>query len=167
METKRLKDNNQQQLWLVPVDFSPHSEHALLQACLLIKNLSAKILVLHVVHDPSEMPNYYSNYQADEKDNQSLMPIENRAQKIFESFISEMIKKNPTVKALKQLETKLVIGLPVSRIIEVAEKINASMIVMGSQGRTGLKRVMLGSKAEQVLRLCPMPITIVKMQLTE
>jgi len=36
------------------------------------------------------------------------------------------------------------------------------MVVMGSQGRTGLKHMMLGSKAEQVIKLCPVPVTIVK-----
>ena len=36
------------------------------------------------------------------------------------------------------------------------------MVVMGSAGRTGLSRFLLGSKAEQVLRLCPVPVTIVK-----
>ncbi len=36
------------------------------------------------------------------------------------------------------------------------------MIVMGSQGRTGLARAMLGSKAEQVVRLAPIPVMIIK-----
>jgi len=36
------------------------------------------------------------------------------------------------------------------------------MIVMGSQGRTGLAHALLGSKAEQVVRLSPIPVTIVK-----
>ena len=56
----------------------------------------------------------------------------------------------------------LVVGLPVTRILETAEKIEARMIVMGSQGRTGLKHIMLGSKAEQVVNLSPIPVTIVK-----
>ena len=45
---------------------------------------------------------------------------------------------------------------------EMAEKTDACMIVMGSQGRTGLAHVLLGSKAEQVVRLAPKPVTIVK-----
>jgi nucleotide-binding universal stress UspA family protein len=56
----------------------------------------------------------------------------------------------------------LVKGLPVNRILEIAEKSNSRMIVMGSQGRTGLSHIMLGSKAEQVMRLSPIPVTIVK-----
>jgi len=50
----------------------------------------------------------------------------------------------------------------VNRILEVAEQNHARMIVMGSQGRTGLKHALLGSKAEQVVHLSPIPVTIVK-----
>ncbi|MGB5472794.1 MAG: universal stress protein, partial [Gammaproteobacteria bacterium] len=53
-------------------------------------------------------------------------------------------------------------GLPVNRILELADKSAARMIVMGSQGRTGLARALLGSKAEQVVRLAHIPVTIVK-----
>ena len=45
---------------------------------------------------------------------------------------------------------------------EVADQVDAGMVVMGSQGRTGLKHLMLGSKAEQIVRLCPVPVLIVK-----
>jgi nucleotide-binding universal stress UspA family protein len=56
----------------------------------------------------------------------------------------------------------LVVGLPVNRILEVADKKSASIVVMGSQGRTGIKHLMLGSKSEQIVRLCPYPVLIVK-----
>jgi nucleotide-binding universal stress UspA family protein len=71
-------------------------------------------------------------------------------------------KEHPKLKALEQAEPMLVVGLPVARILEVAKKIEPSMVVMGSQGRTGLKHVLIGSKAEQVVRLCPVPVCIVK-----
>ena len=53
-------------------------------------------------------------------------------------------------------------GLPVTRILETAENIDARMIVMGSQGLTGLAHLLIGSKAEQVVRLSKIPVTIVK-----
>jgi nucleotide-binding universal stress UspA family protein len=81
---------------------------------------------------------------------------------MFETFMQKTIEKHPEIKSLKKAKTMLVTGLPVTRTLEVAEKIDASMIVMGSQGRTGLKHIMLGSKAEQVVRLSQIPVTIVK-----
>ena len=56
----------------------------------------------------------------------------------------------------------LVSGLPAPRILEVAETSNVSHIVMGSKGRTGLAHLLIGSKAEQVVRLAKVPVTIVK-----
>ena len=53
-------------------------------------------------------------------------------------------------------------GIPVTRILETANKIGARMIVMGSQGRTGISHVLLGSKAEQVVHLAGIPVMIVK-----
>ena len=53
-------------------------------------------------------------------------------------------------------------GIPGSRILEAAESADASLIVMGSRGRTGLPHLLLGSKAERVVQLSPIPVTIVK-----
>ena len=58
--------------------------------------------------------------------------------------------------------TRLVVGTPVGRILEVARAVDAQMIVMGSQGRTGASRLLLGSKAEQVVRLAEIPVLIAK-----
>ena len=48
------------------------------------------------------------------------------------------------------------------RILEVAEKSGAQQIVMGSLGRSGLSHLLLGSKAQRVVQLSPIPVTIVK-----
>jgi nucleotide-binding universal stress UspA family protein len=44
---------------LVPVDFSAHSKAALLKACELAGCTNDPVLVLHVIHDPADMPGYY------------------------------------------------------------------------------------------------------------
>ena len=143
---------------LVPVDFSAHSKAALLKACELAECTGDPLLVLHVVHDPAEMPGYYGQVTKKKK----LLRIEDLARESFDEFMKTMVAENPGVKKIKKGERILVLGLPVTRIIEVAKKRNASMVVMGSQGRTGLKHALLGSKAEQVVRLCPVPVLIVK-----
>ena len=114
--------------------------------------------MLHVVHDPADMPGYYRRVTK----KKALVRMEDVAEEMFDAFIAGLVEKNPQVKCLKKVEKMLVVGLPVTRILQVTEKIKASMVVMGSQGRTGLKHLMLGSKAEQVVHLCPVPVTIVK-----
>ena len=143
---------------LVPVDFSPPSVAALLKACELAECTDEPLVVLHVVHDPAEMPGYYGKVTKKKK----LLRIEDLAQEAFDAFMQETIAKHAGVRMLAKAKTMLVLGLPANRILEVADQVNAAMVVMGSQGRTGLKHLMLGSKAEQIVRLCPVPVLIVK-----
>jgi nucleotide-binding universal stress UspA family protein len=143
---------------LVPVDFSSFSEAALLCAADLADMIKVPLIVLHVVHDPGEAPGYY----AVKGRKKQLHRLEDVAAEMLEEFMDEIKKKHPGNMALKTAQTELVTGLPVNRILEVAEKNHARMIVMGSKGRTGLSHVLLGSKAEQVVHLSPIPVTIVK-----
>lgn len=141
---------------LVAVDFSEDSRAALVWALETAPLLKAQVRILHVVHDPAEAPGYYK------KDHKDLArPMEDIAAKMLKKFIRKTCKDS-NVKMPRNLKTRLVKGLPVTRIIEVAQKIGAHMIVMGSQGRTGLSHLLIGSKAEQVVQLSPIPVTIVK-----
>lgn len=141
---------------LVPVDFSEDARAALIWAGELAQLIDAPVVVLHVVHDPSHAPGYYRDTE------DLLQPMEAVAAKMLQRFLKHVGKDVGERKFYKNLSTKLVLGLPVSRILEVADKLNARMIVMGSQGRTGLKRLLLGSKAEQVVRIAQVPVIIVK-----
>ena len=143
---------------LVPVDFSADSEEALVKACELAECKKANVKVRHVVHDPGDMPGYYSTIAK----KKYLVRIEDTAQEMLDEFVKGVVKKNPEVKYLNKIEKMMVVGIPVTRILQVAEKANAEMIVMGSKGRTGLKHYMLGSKSEQVVRLANVPVLIVK-----
>ncbi len=142
---------------IVAVDFSDDSRAALIWALEAAEKFSSPLIVLHVVHDPGEAPGYY---RKDEKD--LLRPMEEVAEKMMRKFIKKVRSSGVSKKSFRNLRTKLVKGVPVTRIIEFSEKADAAMIVMGSQGRTGLSRLMLGSKAEQVVRLSPVPVTIIK-----
>jgi nucleotide-binding universal stress UspA family protein len=143
---------------LVPIDFSSHAESAVVYAAEMAEMLGSKLIVLHVVHDPGDAPGYYSVKGRGKQ----LRRMEDVAAEMLEEFLHKTQKKFPELTALKHAETMLVVGLPVNRILESAEKIHASMIIMSSQGRTGLAHVLLGSKAEQVVRLAPLPVMIVK-----
>lgn len=143
---------------LVPVDFSNYSAAALMCAADLAEVIREPLIVLHVIHDPGEAPGYY----AVKGRKKQLHRLEDVAAEMLQEFMEDVKKKHPGNIAIKNAQTELVTGLPVNRILEVAEKNNARMIVMGSQGRTGLSHVLLGSKAEQVVHLSPIPVTIVK-----
>jgi nucleotide-binding universal stress UspA family protein len=142
------------------VDFSDHSQAALIQASEFATMMPATLVVLHVVHDPGEMPGYYSKLV--KKKRATRMP--DIAAEAFQEFMERTIEANPNFDPLLQAERLMVIGLPVTRILEVVEHLNPIMVVMGSQGRTGLQHLVIGSKAAQIVQLCPVPVTIVKKQ---
>ncbi len=142
---------------LVAIDLSQYSEEALLWAARAARDFGVPLVALHVVHDPGEAPGYYQHVKKHEK---HLHRIEELATEMMDAFLEDMAEKHP--KLLTDLSHQLVVGLPINRILEVAEDVDAQLIVMGSHGRTGLPHLLLGSKAEKVAQLSPIPVTIVK-----
>ena len=143
---------------LVPVDFSDHSAAALMKAAEFAELMQATLIVLHVVHDPGEMPGYYSKLIKKKR----ATRIQDIAAEAFEQFVDRIAAERPRIAALQGVHKLMVQGLPVTRILEVAKYIDPIMVVKGSQGRTGLKHLVIGSKAAQIMQLCPVPVTIVK-----
>jgi nucleotide-binding universal stress UspA family protein len=148
-----------QNILLVPVDFSSFSEEALVFASGLAKCLAARLLVLHVIHDPEEAPGFYALQRKKKK---YLQTMEEVAEEMMQEFLKKMRQAYPDETPIKKATPLLVVGRPVERIVEVAEKKQASMIIIGSQGRTGLSGLLLGSKAGQVVQLSTIPVTVVK-----
>jgi nucleotide-binding universal stress UspA family protein len=142
---------------LVAVDFSPGSSAAMRWAVNAAFDFGAPLYVLHVVHDPAEAPGYYSHSSEDRTE-----LLEEAARNMLDEFLSNARSELPRLEELCGFHSDIVVGLPVTRIIEVAEQVGARMIVMGAQGRTGLSDRLLGSKVERVARLSPIPVTIVK-----
>jgi nucleotide-binding universal stress UspA family protein len=151
------REQGKQRPILVPVDFSSHSAAALVWAADLARTLDAPVLVLHVVHDPASEPGYYATSNRSGQ----LRGIEESAELLMQSFLEDVLAEHPEIGRL-ELDTSLVVGLPASRILEVAAKVDARLIVMGSRGLTGIAHLLLGSKAERVVQLAPIPVTIVK-----
>jgi nucleotide-binding universal stress UspA family protein len=60
------------------------------------------------------------------------------------------------------VRTHLKTGTPASAIVETAVETDADLIVIGTHGRTGLDRLLIGSVAERVVRLAPCPVLTVK-----
>ena len=143
---------------LAPVDFSEHSRAALLQAARYAQVMDAILVALHVVHDPGEMPGYYSKLIKKKR----ATRIPDIAADAFDNFMDDVAREHADIEALHAARRVMVTGLPVTRILEVVEYLQPVMVVMGSQGRTGLKSLVIGSKAAQIVQLCPVPVTIVK-----
>ena len=146
---------------LAAVDFSDDSASALRYAANLARRLDDGLMILHVIHDQADSPGYYSDKRL--KNKKRLKRLEEIAGEMMDEFIRKQIDEYPEIKPiLKKAERILVSGLTVTKILQVVEKTKPEMLVLGNRGRTSLKHILLGSKAEQLARLCQVPVTLVK-----
>lgn len=143
---------------LVSVDFSSYSKKALRVGARLSEKLDAQLVILHVIHDPAHRPGYYNRVT---KKN-ALPRLEDGAKEMMGEFLSRAAKDKSARAAIERAQIEMVVGTPVNRILELEERLEPLMLVLGSQGRTGLERILIGSKAEQLTRLCRGPVLIVK-----
>jgi len=139
---------------LCAVDFSGDSAAALGWACRQAALTDARLVLLHVVHDPASSPGFYRRVGSE-----WLEPMVAVAEDMMAEFLAAF---RAGAEHLPALETRLVRGLPPGRIVEVARELGADLVVVGSRGRTGLPHILLGSVAERVVQTAPVPVTVVK-----
>ena len=138
------------QKYLVPIDFSKGSEIALDYAIAMARQNKARLTLLHVVSAASGYPSEAMRF-----DLYSLMERDARQD------LAQLMKRKKL--SLDAAQVLLMRGVnPAEIIARQAKKLHASMIIMGSHGRTGLQRLLLGSVAEKTLRLAGCPVLIVK-----
>jgi universal stress protein A len=142
--------------YLVPIDFSKTSDVALDHALGLAKDNKGKLVLLNVIPTSAMMMTGPEAATAT-----MMVEIENAQVEEARTQMNKLVRK----KKLKTGSFKSVIvkrGDPAQVIASQAKKDRAAMIVMGSHGRTGLKRLVLGSVAERTLRYARCPVLIVK-----
>ena len=139
---------------LVPIDFSEGADGALTLAIKFAKLLRAAIDLLHV----QAMPTYTPVLSV--PDAVPLPPPvpEADAQGIEQGLAALAARVRESA---LECQTRNVAGNPADEIVDYATKIGADLIVMGTQGRGGLRRVLLGSVAEKVLRAACCPVLVV------
>lgn len=131
---------------VVPVDFSDESFAALDQALEMVDDPS-HLQVVHVLADLSaNEPGIVWG----------VVDKASRIQHVMKTFAERLTDEKYT-----GVNIKVVLGDPGHEIAEFAQQIGADLIVMPSHGRTGLKRLLIGSVAERVVRLAHCPILIV------
>lgn len=128
---------------LVPIDFSDRSREALAYARSLAARCGATVELLHVV-DPVAIDGFVGHAN----------PV------VWVEALEDSRRK---LRDLAGADPhKVLEGRPADLIVDHAQAVKADLIVMGSLGRTGLERLLVGSVAERVVRLAPCPVLIVR-----
>jgi len=132
---------------LHPNDFSPRSKPAFQMAVALARDYGARLVILHVL-EPWVMA--YGEGVV-------VPPPENYLEEVKE----QLLKIRPTDEQIA-VEHRLIEGDPAPEILRSAVESKADLVVMGTHGRTGLSRLLMGSVAEQVIRKAGCPVLTVK-----
>jgi nucleotide-binding universal stress UspA family protein len=134
---------------LHPTDFSEQSAHAFPLACALGRDYGARIVVAHVF--TLQTRGSLANGPA------LIDPLVAEAE--LRARLEGVRPSDPSI----AVEHCLCVGDPAAEIVALAREAKADLIVMGTHGRAGVGRLLLGSVAEAVLRHAPCPVLTLKM----
>jgi nucleotide-binding universal stress UspA family protein len=141
---------------LVPVDGSSASLKGLDEAIKLAKASGARLKLVHVVNDPiADAPDVLpASYHQD-----VIASLVEQGQKVLDAAEAAARAQNV---AAETVLIERIGGRAADSIIGVAKQWPADLIAMGTHGRRGLRRLVMGSDAELVLRSTPVPVLMVR-----
>jgi nucleotide-binding universal stress UspA family protein len=145
--------DSQFQKILVPTDFSADAEEALRLASELSRGYSATLTLIHV-YDPIAYP-LPDGY---------MMYTPGQLSHMLAEFDKRLARAKESAKAAGALEvtTRLLQGSTAAEIVRFAQDEGYDVIVIGTHGRTGIPRLLLGSIAERVVQTAACPVLTVK-----
>jgi nucleotide-binding universal stress UspA family protein len=137
---------------LVPVDFSKPAENALRIAAELSRKNNAELHVLHVVEMAETL---FGTEQFNVNDEQIIFFMK-MAKKRFAKFLNK-----PYLEGLKVIDN-VEVGSPTIAIKEMIKDEKIDLLVMGSNGASGIDEILIGSNTEKVVRHSDVPVLVVK-----
>ncbi len=135
---------------LVPMDFSPPSLDALELAIRLASTFHSTIIVLHAIYRPAYLEMRYM-------DPAFVINVASDPQ-LKADAISRMEQVLARKNAISNATKDVIFGEPAEKIIQYAEENDCTCIVMGSHGRKGLERAILGSVTTNILARTKVPV---------
>ena len=130
---------------LVPTDFSTASDAALPHAEALARQKSASLLILHVEEPPLAYGGGELYYGLPEPNSERILRM-----------LEDVRPTDQTV----AFTHRLTMGDPAGEIVRIAAEEGVEMIVLGTHGRSGITRMLMGSVAEAVVRRAPCPVLV-------
>ena len=140
---------------LVPVDYSEHSKASVRYAAELAKNVGATLHVVHVWDRPTYASDAVLVRRPGEEHCSLAELIQRNAENDMKDFLATL--EFGDVK----LTHELLSGDPTAKLVEELKKGGYDLVVLGTHGRTGLMHLLMGSVAEKLVRLSPVPVLTV------
>lgn len=142
---------------LVPTDFTLCARRAVTYATALAMRFDAEVVLLHAIEAPLNLPPHTLVHI----DAQGLsMPIMDYVREAAERRMAAAIEEL----SRSQVRNRSIVEVGDVREVTLtqAERLPADLIVMGTNGRTGLRHLLIGSVAEEVVRRAPVPVLTIR-----
>ncbi len=137
---------------LVPIDCGPRSPALLRSASALARRLGGHLVILHVYEPLTHAPAHSTAEHLHHCQSIRQRMAEERLELYQDKFLDDEEVQSATLLAVE--------GFPEVEICEKARALNADLIVVSTHGYRGLKHLLMGSKAEQLIRRVPCPILV-------
>lgn len=139
---------------LVPLDFSPASQEAFRYAAYLAAHYSSTIYTLTVFDKK------YKELSDDRKKHTAVI-VRGKKIQLWKEFPA-LLKTTPHHDAKSRIKRILLDGDPFAKIDSIVQKKEIDLVIMGTNGRTGLEHFLIGSVAEKVLRAVACPVMAIR-----
>lgn len=142
---------------LVPTDFTPCSQRAISYAAELARRFDAEVVLVHAIEAPLNLPPHTLVHI----DAQGLsMPIMDYVREAADRRMGAALEELTLAKV--RARSVVEVGDVRDVALAQAERLPADLIVMGTNGRTGLRHLLIGSVAEDVVRRAPVPVLTIR-----
>jgi nucleotide-binding universal stress UspA family protein len=141
---------------LVPVDYSEHSKASVRYAAELAKIVGARLHVVHVWDRPTYASDAVLVRRPGEENCSLAELIQRNAENDMKDFLVSLALPSDA-----KLTHALLSGDPAGKLIEELKRGEHDLVVLGTHGRTGLMHLLMGSVAEKLVRLSPVPVLTV------
>lgn len=129
---------------LFPTDFSDHSRYAFALAGILARDTGSRLIVLHVITPPSPTTGGGASFVDPD---------------VLEQQVRDKLRALAAQNPMVRMEQRVAAGTDAAaEILQAAKETECNLIVMGTHGRTGLGRLLMGSVAETVMRRAHCPV---------
>jgi len=138
---------------LIPTDLSPNAGNAIRYALNFCKNSPTELVFLHATHPMLDLPDTSLEFYDPivfQNEKEQLNFVITSLQKLFEEEKIDQEKLNFSI--------ELRIGFAADEIVRVAKEFNCDLIIMGTQGATGLEKLLLGSITYSVIKKTEIPV---------
>ena len=133
---------------LLATDGSPDAQRAAQTAVELAERTGSE---LHVVHVGEYLPTYFAQTEEEPAE------LRDAARRLLEEEAGRLGSTGGAVAG-----THLRLGRPAEEIVDLSEELNVGVIVVGSRGQSALRRALMGSVSDSVVRHAPCPVFVIR-----